>query len=98
MTTPSEQEEQWFKDQELKNRREREAAEAAASGSQSLEARKAAHWMKCPKCGGDLAEQDYEGVRIDVCTDCKGVWLDAGELEEISAEKGSGLLGFLKRR
>ncbi|MNS57633.1 hypothetical protein D3C72_905280 [compost metagenome] len=98
MTTPSEQEEQWFKDQELKARREREAAEAAASGTQDLEARRQAHFMKCPKCGGDLSEHDHEGIKIDSCNDCKGVWLDAGELEQLTAEKSSGLLGFLRGR
>ena len=40
----------------------------------------------------------YEGVKIDVCGDCKGVWLDAGELEQLSHEKGAGLFGFLRSK
>jgi hypothetical protein len=98
MTQPSEQEDQWFKDQELKARREREQDVAVATAEQEREARRKAHYMKCPKCGGDLAEQAYEDVRIDVCTDCKGVWLDAGELEQLTHEKGAGLFGFLRGR
>ena len=43
--------------------------------------RKETHWMKCPKCGTDLAETNFENVMIDKCPDCKGIWLDSGELE-----------------
>jgi hypothetical protein len=39
--------------------------------------------LKCPKCGGNLTESDYENVKIDVCGNCSGVWLDAGELAQI---------------
>jgi len=39
------------------------------------------HWMKCPKCGHDLAEQNLAGVMIDACQNCGGVFLDQGELE-----------------
>lgn len=36
--------------------------------------------MKCPKCRSSLAPVQYEGVEIDRCTKCKGVWVDEGEL------------------
>ncbi len=38
---------------------------------------------KCPKCGADLKEVKHGHILIDVCPSCKGVWLDAGELEMI---------------
>jgi len=38
----------------------------------------------CPKCGMELIEIDYKGVKVDKCSECEGVWLDAGELEAIS--------------
>ena len=38
------------------------------------------HFMKCPKCGGDLAERDFQDVKVDVCPECHGVWLDQGEI------------------
>ena len=41
---------------------------------------KKVHWMKCPKCGCDLEEINYQDVMIDRCNECKGVWLDQGEL------------------
>jgi len=40
--------------------------------------------MQCPKCGMQLVEIDYRGIKIDKCTACDGVWLDAGELEMVS--------------
>jgi uncharacterized protein len=39
--------------------------------------------MRCPSCGGELVELDRSGVRIDACRNCRGVWLDRGELEGI---------------
>ncbi|MFW7378602.1 MAG: zf-TFIIB domain-containing protein [Oligoflexus sp.] len=39
------------------------------------------HWMKCPKCGHDLVEQNLTGVMIDACQTCGGVFLDQGELD-----------------
>ncbi len=42
--------------------------------------------IKCPKCDGTLIETDFETIKIDVCENCSGVWLDAGELTQI-AEK-----------
>jgi len=48
-------------------------------------------YMKCPKCGGDLTEVVFRGIKIDRCTSCNGVWLDDGELEKLAGpeEKSS---------
>jgi len=48
------------------------------------------HFMRCPKCGMEMIEIDYKGIKIDECSECEGIWLDAGELEAVSKlEKGS---------
>jgi Zn-finger nucleic acid-binding protein len=39
--------------------------------------------MKCPHCNETLVVADRKGVAIDYCPNCKGVWLDKGELEKI---------------
>src|SRR5881396_3126646 len=39
--------------------------------------------MKCPRCGSILCTIEYDGVQIEVCPDCKGEWLHAGELQKI---------------
>jgi uncharacterized protein len=39
--------------------------------------------MKCPKCNITLLMSDKQGIEIDYCPDCRGIWLDRGELEKI---------------
>lgn len=39
--------------------------------------------MKCPICNVGLKISDRSGVEIDSCPDCRGVWLDRGELDKI---------------
>jgi Zn-finger nucleic acid-binding protein len=42
--------------------------------------------MTCPKCNGNLRTKEREGVEIDICEGCGGIWLDKGELEKIVAK------------
>ena len=47
--------------------------------------------MKCPRCDvEDLTEKSRDGVTIDVCKGCRGVWLDRGELERLIARAADG--------
>lgn len=39
--------------------------------------------MKCPIDGTELKIADRQGVEIDYCPQCRGVWLDRGELDKI---------------
>ena len=39
--------------------------------------------MKCPQCDVALVMSSREGVEIDYCPTCRGVWLDRGELDKI---------------
>ena len=39
--------------------------------------------MKCPVDNIDLVIADRQGVEIDYCPQCRGVWLDRGELDKI---------------
>ncbi len=39
--------------------------------------------MKCPACQVDLKMAERQGVEIDYCPQCRGVWLDRGELDKI---------------
>ncbi|HEX9340793.1 MAG TPA: zf-TFIIB domain-containing protein [Thermoplasmata archaeon] len=41
--------------------------------------------LVCPNCGGLMDGEDIEDIRVDVCLDCNGVWLDAGELDRLAA-------------
>lgn len=43
--------------------------------------------MKCPACTTvNLVMSDRQGVEIDYCPECRGVWLDRGELDKIIAK------------
>jgi Zn-finger nucleic acid-binding protein len=39
--------------------------------------------MKCPACSADLLLSERQGIEIDYCPACRGVWLDRGELDKI---------------
>lgn len=40
--------------------------------------------MKCPVCSDSkLVISERQGIEIDYCPDCRGVWLDRGELDKI---------------
>ena len=39
--------------------------------------------MDCPQCRIPLTMSDRQGVEIDYCPQCRGVWLDRGELDKI---------------
>jgi uncharacterized protein len=41
--------------------------------------------MKCPVCDVPLSISSREGVEIDFCPQCRGVWLDRGELDKVIA-------------
>jgi hypothetical protein len=39
--------------------------------------------MRCPTDDTPLAISDRQGIEIDYCPDCRGVWLDRGELDKL---------------
>ncbi|MGV3478450.1 MAG: zf-TFIIB domain-containing protein [Sphingobium sp.] len=39
--------------------------------------------MLCPVCKVGLAMSDRQGIEIDYCPQCRGIWLDRGELDKI---------------
>lgn len=92
MPKPTRHEDEYFLklDAELiKAHRDRLDAERATAA-------RLAHYMKCPKCGADLVETDYHHVKVDVCHACKGMWLDAGEVQMIQQVKDSRFSDFLQ--
>lgn len=46
--------------------------------------------MKCPTCtDSQLVMSDRQGVEIDYCPRCRGVWLDRGELDKLIERSGA---------
>ncbi len=81
---PSEQEEEYFARQELERRKKLEEEKQKKLAEDEKLKLKELHYMHCPKCGMDLGEIDYKGIKIDKCFSCGGIWLDAGEIEVVS--------------
>ncbi len=68
----------------------------AASAREEREAARRVHYMKCPKCGNDLQTEEYHGIEIDRCPDCHGMWLDAGEAEDLLRREDEGVINIFR--
>ena len=83
------QEEEYF----LKKEREALAKLKSKQEAEARESTRAACYMKCPKCGEPLKERSFQKISIDQCTGCNGIWLDAGEIDQVSGREESSWLG-----
>lgn len=43
----------------------------------------------CPKCGSEMRSYERNGITVDQCSGCKGIFLDRGELEHLVDAEGS---------
>jgi hypothetical protein len=91
---PSEKEEEYFAKMEFKKKKKIEEEKHKKLAEKEKERLKQLHYMQCPKCGMELIEIDYKGIRIDECSECEGIWLDAGELETVAKLEKTGLDKF----
>ena len=47
------------------------------------------HGLLCPTCKVDLVMSERQGIEIDYCPKCRGVWLDRGEFDKIIERNAS---------
>ena len=92
--TPIEDQHIW--EQELQRRLQKLEAEQHETAEAEKQRLKDLHWMHCPKCGQKLTTEHHGAVEIDLCPSCRGVWLDANELETIVASESSLFRSCLK--
>ena len=52
--------------------------------------------MLCPECVDEMLILELDGVEIDCCDECRGIWLDEGELELLAGVDQKSELPFLK--
>ena len=45
--------------------------------------------MNCPKCHGEMRTYERNGIHVDQCSECRGLFLDRGELEHLVQAEGS---------
>jgi len=87
---PSEKEEAFFARQEFEKKKMLEEERQNKLAEDQKKKAKELHFMKCPKCGMGLIEIDYKSIKVDKCSACEGIWLDAGEMESVAKmEKGA---------
>ena len=73
----------------LKKLHEEEAKKMKEEEKKKL---KELHHMHCPKCGHKMIEITFKDVQIDECPECKGIYFDNGELDQI-LKADAGLRG-----
>jgi uncharacterized protein len=99
----SETEREWFAKNERemlvkaqKEREERLQQREAEESTKALKVLKAAHWLKCPKCGHDMEVENIEGIEIEECTFCEGVYFDRGELDTLMMRRTEQRFKFVR--
>jgi hypothetical protein len=105
ISKPTNPEEEYFLREEIEKKRKLALKQAEETENQRKLELKKLHHMRCPKCGMELHTIEKGKVEIDACFNCQGVWLDAGELEQIvsAGDERSGsvmraVLNFVKHR
>ena len=92
---PSSNEDEYFAKQEYAKLQDMAKATAAAMAGDAQAELMKLHYMRCPKCGQELATIGLHGVEVDKCGQCDGMWLDAGELEQVLGNEGGSPLKSL---
>ena len=97
-------EDDWFRENEQQlleaarhAREKREQERAQQEVASERERLRNLHYLKCPKCGHDMREESLDGVNVDRCTFCEGIYFDAGELDRVLLKKGEERKGFFRR-
>lgn len=93
---PSEKEEEYFARLEFEKRKKLQAEKHSKLAAEERRKLQELHYMRCPKCGMELVEIDYKNIKVDKCSECEGVWLDAGELEAVAGLEKSTLEKFFR--
>jgi uncharacterized protein len=93
---PSEKEEEYFIRMEFEKKKKLEEEKHRKLGDKEKKKLKELHYLRCPKCGMELIEIYYNGVHTDKCSECGGLWLDAGEFETLSKSDKSILNGLFR--
>lgn len=91
---PSIKEEEYIARLEFEEKKKREEERSEKLQIEEKKRLKDLHFMRCPKCGMELIEISYKHLKIDKCSACDGIWLDAGEFEQVTELEKSKLDKF----
>lgn len=97
-------EDEWFLANEKRlletahvDRQKRERERAALTADADRKRLREQHLMRCPKCGHEMKEEDLQGVKIDRCSFCEGIFFDAGELDQVLLKREDDRRGFFRK-
>ena len=97
-------EDEWFRTNEIKllevarlEREKREKERAAQEADAERKRLKDLHFMRCPKCGHEMREEELDGVKVDRCSFCEGLYFDAGELEQVAMKRIEERKSFFRK-
>ena len=88
---PSEREDEYMARKEYERLKKLEEEKHRSLAAEEKNRLKELHHMRCPKCGMELIAINYKDIEVDKCSECQGVWLDAGELEAVSKLETSSI-------
>ncbi|MBT8438596.1 MAG: zf-TFIIB domain-containing protein [Gammaproteobacteria bacterium] len=103
MSTTDDRENRWFRENERKLledvRREREQRLKAYRQETEKEQRdrlRQEHWMRCPKCGNEMETEQLEGIDIERCSVCGGMFFEHSELQTLLMRKQESRFKFYR--
>jgi hypothetical protein len=97
-------EDQWFLANEKRlleaariEREKREKERIAQTAEADRKRLREQHFMRCPKCGHEMKEEELDGIKIDRCSFCEGIYFDAGELDQVFQRRQEDRRSFFRK-
>lgn len=84
---PSDKEQEYFKQVEFERIAKLRAEHLQQTQAAEREQRRALHNMHCAKCGDLMTVTTLDEIEVEVCPECGGIYLDAGELDKLTAAR-----------
>jgi hypothetical protein len=78
-------------------REKREKERASLTADAERKRLREQHFMRCPKCGHEMKEEELDGIKIDRCSFCEGIYFDAGELDQIFQRRQEDRRSFFRK-
>jgi uncharacterized protein len=92
---PSASEEEYFVREDAEKKRKLALQAKKEKEAAELKALKEQHWMHCPKCGLPMHLMKLQGVDMEVCFSCNGVFLDKADLEKLQKPEHHAVMGAI---
>ena len=86
------QEDEYFARIEFEKRKKALAEKQKRMKKEERKELKEKHWMHCPKCGMEMVEIEFEGIKVDKCSECLGIFFDNGEVDHLIEKNRPGFL------